>query len=162
MISPSSGPTRARRCWIFFRSSNSLHDIALDMYYIVVTVLCSLNCIDFNITHLKVPSSAAHTPDLQPVIFCIKSESLFSFLKKVDLHFTQGILQLRNLPLALPYVPLQLILKGDQVKPAHTQVSLKCRMFSLCLTWSSVLPLCFSSSCSSSSCSSSNWAIFCR
>lgn len=58
--------------------------------------------IHFNIKHLKVLTSTAHTPDLQPVVFCIKSTNLFSFLKKVDLHVTQSRLQLRNLPLTLP------------------------------------------------------------
>lgn len=103
VISPASGPTTSRRSWIFFLSSNSLHS-------------STYKCVRVNITHRKVTSSTAHAPDLQPVVFCIQPESLFSFLEKEDLHVTQSILQLHNLPLTLPYVPLQLMLKGDGVR----------------------------------------------
>lgn len=131
MISPASGPTTSRRCWIFFLSSNSLHS-------------STYKCVHVNITHRKVTSSTAHAPDLQPVVFCIKPESLFSFLEKEDLHVTQSVLQLHNLPLTLPYVPLQLMLKGDGVRRGRASRGDLRR--SSCFYRASPAPLC--SSCS--------------
>lgn len=46
VISPASGPTRARRCWIFFLSSNSLHNskqMFIDVY--VFPYSGSLDCL---------------------------------------------------------------------------------------------------------------------
>lgn len=46
VISPTSGPTRARRCWIFFLSSNSLHNskqMFIDVY--IFPYSGSLNCL---------------------------------------------------------------------------------------------------------------------
>lgn len=52
-----------------------------------------------------------HQPDLQPVIFCVKSQWLLSLLEKVHLHVTQCILQLCNFLFAQAQLTLELMLE---------------------------------------------------
>lgn len=120
VISPTSGPTSANRCWIFFLSSSSLFT---ERDTDVSTPLPLLVTADPTGVHFKGDASVRPSsridpppwpppswPDLQPVVLGVQSERLLPLLEQVDLHVAQGLLQLCSLSFALSHLPLQFML----------------------------------------------------
>lgn len=73
-------------------------------------------------------------PDFQSIILSIEAQNLLPLLEEVNLHVTQGLLQLCNFFLALAHFPLQFVLGGGEILVIKRQQVQRCDTLLMAMT----------------------------